>query len=69
MNDTPETIPLPAIPAELKRQFGISPGYRAIYNAALDASLPAEQRRGRWYVARADLPRVAERFGLSPIAA
>ncbi len=55
-------IPLPRVSAEL-RQFGVLVGYRHIYNAALDARIPAEVGpNGRWTVSRDDLPAIASAF-------
>lgn len=34
--------------------------HRAVFNAALDGVIPAQRINGRWYVRRADLPRIAE---------
>ncbi len=60
-------VPLPLVPRELIRLTGQrSPSYRAVYLAALDQKIPAErQENGRWDVAEADMPLIAEAFGLS----
>jgi hypothetical protein len=43
-----------------------APSYRSLYVAALDAKIPAEQQpNGRWDVDDADVPQIAEAFGLS----
>lgn len=41
------------------------PGYRKCYQLALDGVLPTVQRKGRRYVADADLPAVAAVLGLT----
>jgi len=43
------------------------PGYRKNYVDAVSGRLPAVQdtRTGRWYVNRADLPRIVDLFGLA----
>jgi hypothetical protein len=40
--------------------------HRRVANAALDAAIPAERINGRWYVKKADLPRIAELLGVMP---
>jgi hypothetical protein len=40
--------------------------HRRVSNAALDATIPAERINGRWYVKKADLPKIAELFGIMP---
>jgi len=43
-----------------------APTYRSLYVAALDGKIPAEQQtNGRWDVADADMPHIAEVFGLT----
>jgi hypothetical protein len=55
-----DRIPLPHLPAELRR-LGASTGYRAAYNAALDGRIPAEPGpNGRWTVSRDDLAQIAQ---------
>ncbi len=55
----PARIPLSLLPRELQRLTGASPGYRALYNAALDGRIPAELgANGRWSVARDDVPEI-----------
>jgi hypothetical protein len=58
-----ERVPLIQIPRELRRLKPVEPvpSYRTTYNAAADGRIPAEQGdNGRWSVARADLPLIAE---------
>jgi hypothetical protein len=38
--------------------------HRTIQGAALDGLLPARRERGRWYVRRGDLPKIAEALGI-----
>jgi hypothetical protein len=40
--------------------------HRRVSSAALDATIPAERINGRWYVRKADLPRIAELLGVMP---
>jgi hypothetical protein len=55
-----DRIPLPRLPAELRR-LGLSIAYRTAYNAALDARIPAEVGpNGRWSVNSDDLPEIAK---------
>ena len=58
-------IPLPKLPRALRDACGDAPSYGAVYRAVLDGTIPARQDRGRWYVARTDLPKVAELFDLA----
>jgi hypothetical protein len=60
-------IPLPLVGRRLAALTGQrAPSYRSLYVAALDGKIPAEQQvNGRWDVAAADLPHIAEAFGLS----
>jgi hypothetical protein len=55
-------IPLTLLPRELQQHLtGNSvPGYRALYNAALNGCIPAVRgENGRWTVAQDDLPAIA----------
>ena len=62
-------IPLPNLAAALRAQHGtLAPRYVELYRACLDGQIPAHQDRGRWYVKRDDLPRIAEILAL-PLAA
>jgi hypothetical protein len=63
------TIPLPEVPRALRAATGASVPYRMIYAAVLDARIPAEKLQGRWHVARADLPRIAQVLADVPAAA
>ncbi len=61
-----ETIPLAQLPRRLKELSpdGNAPGYRTLYLKVLDGVIPAEQQNGRWRVADADVPAIAESLGL-----
>jgi hypothetical protein len=38
------------------------PSYRKLYQLALDAAIPAEQKNGRWNVRRENIPAIARQF-------
>ncbi len=60
-----ELVPLTAIPRELIALTGKSaPSYRTIWTQVVNGRIAADQRNGRYYVLRADLPKIAEAFGL-----
>ncbi len=40
--------------------------HRRMLEGALDGLYPAERINGRWYVKRADLPKIAELLGVMP---
>jgi hypothetical protein len=63
-----EQIPLTRLASKLRQIYGKpGPGYRKSYNLALDGVLPTEQVKGRLYVREADLPEIAELFGLGTV--
>jgi hypothetical protein len=60
-------VPLTAIPSVLKQRYGRTPSYQKIWQAAIDARLPAEQgENGRW---QADPEDAAELYQLKTVAA
>jgi hypothetical protein len=52
----------------LERQYGIAPSYSQIWLACANGKLPARREGRGWRVNRADLPLVAEHFGLTTSA-
>lgn len=52
------SINLAELPRELILAHGDSPNYRALYEAVLNGIIPAKKSAGRWYVARADVPKI-----------
>jgi hypothetical protein len=51
-----------------KLTTGPTPGYRALYDMALSAKIPAQLgHNGRWIVRREDLPRVVEIVEAGPL--
>lgn len=42
--------------------------HRRVFGAVLDGMIPAERINGRWYVNKADLPKIAELLGVMPAA-
>lgn len=42
---------------------------KRLYKLVLDGRIPAEQVRGRWFVAERNLPLIAEVLGIAPAAA
>lgn len=63
MIDT-ERVPLPDLPREIAAlNGGRSPPYRALYNACVDARIPADKGdNGRWSVLRRHVPMIAKKF-------
>jgi hypothetical protein len=60
-------VPLTAIPSVLKLRYGKSVPYQKVWQAAVDARLPAEQlTNGRW---RADPDDAAKLFEIGEAAA
>ena len=60
-----DTVALTSLPRELAELTGApAPGYRRLYNMAVDARIPVEQVNGRWRVRRTDLPGIAAQIGL-----
>jgi hypothetical protein len=51
---------------ELSRTYKVDVPQRRVWEAAVSGRIPAVRQRGRWYVRRGDLPRVAEVLGLAP---
>ncbi len=48
---------------ELRVRFGVALPYQTAWGLCVGGVLPAARVRGRWYVRRADLPRVAALAG------
>jgi hypothetical protein len=48
---------------ELRVRFGVALPYQTAWGLCVGGILPATRVRGRWYVRRADLPRVAALAG------
>jgi hypothetical protein len=64
----PDKVPLAQLPRELQHLTGArSPSYRTLYNAVLDAVIPAELINGRWYVDRSHLPAIAIQLGMAAL--
>jgi hypothetical protein len=64
-----ERVKLSAVARILAQETGRKPPtYRQIYTAVVDGSVPAEKAPRDYYVRRADLPQIAEFFGLQMIA-
>ncbi len=61
-----ELIGLSLVPREIQdiTVDGSTAPYRKLYNSVLDGVVPAEHHRGRWYVRRNNLKRVASALGL-----
>ena len=59
-----ERVPLSTLPREIcALNGGRPPGYRTLYNACVDAKIPADRgENGRWTVLRRDLPLIAKLF-------
>ncbi len=61
----PDSIPLPRLPSMLRELIGGDvPTYQVFWRGIVDGRLPAQQRNGRHFVHRADLPVIAAAFGL-----
>ena len=63
MTDT-ERVPLSELPREISAlNGGHTPSYRTLYNACIDARIPADKGdNGRWTVLRRNLPLIAKKF-------
>jgi hypothetical protein len=62
-----ERLGLPRVPTRLQAEFdGRPPTHPAVYAAAVNGRIPATWERGRWYIDPADLPQIAEVFGMTP---
>jgi hypothetical protein len=61
MTDT-DRVQLSELPGEIASLTGgRSPKYRTLYNAAVDARIPAKRGdNGRWTVSRRDVPQIVE---------
>jgi hypothetical protein len=58
-------LALPGITKPLKDMYGDTPSYSRLWMAAASGRIPAERLpTGRWLVRVADLPAIAEHFGL-----
>jgi hypothetical protein len=66
-----DRVPLSVLPHEIKVLTGKPPPtYRALYNACVDAKIPADRGdNGRWTVARRNVPVIARIFAGSARAA
>lgn len=63
------TIQLAHTPRALAEMTGLAPpAYRKLHQLVLNATIPAEMIRGRWYVQRAHLPAIATFLGMVPSA-
>ena len=51
---------------ELNRTYKVDVSQRRVWEAVVSGRVPATRVRGRWYLARADLPRIAESLGHAP---
>ena len=61
-----KTFPISDVPRELKAKYGKTVSYRKVYNGVIDGRLPAKRGdNGRWLMAEADLPAIAEALGLT----
>lgn len=62
-----DQLSLSELPQSLNRAGYSSPSYRRIYQAVLDGVLAdhIERVNGRWYVAVAAIPKIAEALGLN----
>ncbi len=59
-------IPIAHVPRRLAALSGLpGPSPRTVYDRVLRGSFPAEFVNGRWFIAEADMPKVAEAFGLT----
>ncbi len=63
---TQTRIPLSRLSPELNDRYGTTPGYRKLYNMAMDGHLRTEIVNGRHYVLEANLPAIAADLGLVP---
>jgi hypothetical protein len=52
------------LPAGYRATGKEAPGYRTLHLAVLADAFPAMMHNGRWYVAVADIPAIAEHLGL-----
>ena len=68
MESESERIPLVDGSQELRRLCGQTMPYNVLWRAIVEGAVPAERIRGRWYLKRADLPRIAETLGIRPAA-
>jgi nucleoid-associated protein YgaU len=69
MRPPEERCALSDIPAELRRLYGQTASYSVLWKAAVEGAFPAERVRNRWYIQRADLPRVAQALGIPTASA
>ena len=67
----PDLIPLLSLPGTLPDAIGIKPPlpYRSLYGAVLDGLIRTTVVCRRHYVVPPDLPDIARKMGLSPVAA
>ena len=62
-----ERLGIPRVPTRLRDEYaGPPPTHTAVYAAAVNGRIPAIWERGRWYIDPADLPQIAEAFGMTP---
>ncbi len=64
-----ERCPLTSLPTELRRHYGQTASYSVLWKGAVEGAFPAERVRNRWYIQRADLPRVAQALGIPTVSA
>ena len=58
-----DTVALIDAVTELRERFALVVPYQSAWSGCVDGTVPARRVRGRWYVRRADLPRVAAALG------
>ena len=61
--DDDDTLALIDAVTELRVRFGVALPYQSAWSGCVGGIFPATRTRGRWYVRRADLPRVAALAG------
>ena len=61
--DDTDTLALIDAVTELRVRFGVALPYQTAWGLCVGGILPAARVRGRWYLRRADLPRVAALAG------
>jgi hypothetical protein len=62
-------LPLAGALPELRKQHGPVVTYMRLYMAVIQGDVPAEKRANRWYLRRADLPKLAIALGVAAPAA
>ena len=62
-------LPIAGALPELRKQYGPAVTYMRLYMAVIQGDVPAEKRAGRWFLRRADLPKLATALGVAAQAA